>query len=545
MNYTQFRKKSATHFLLGVFLACSVTSCSSTSSENTGMNNNASVNDSSPTTTTAVATVDQSKELIFAASRDQAPGANDSVYCTINLGVWQPLVTQDELGKPSPALAESWESNEECTQWNFYLKEGVTFSNGVEFNADIVLENFKRYELGPFTSSFYGFNINNIYPNLEEVVAVNTHEVQLIFSEPYPMLPYAMTNFFSPMFEPSCFAEDGSFSTHAIGTGPFVITENVLGEYCSLIRNETYYGELPTIENIKFRVIPDANTRYSALMSGEIHAVGDIGAITPSLALELEKNSDYHVTSGASGIVHYLHSNGNAFPWDDVRMREGLSLIFNREEINQEFYSGYSTPATGFLSYAYSFYNDDLTLDYDFQRGKSLIEEVLGEERISVDFILSEGDMSRYPHKEQAEYMQAILSEVGIDANISTMAWSAVQEKLKTGDFDLCLKIQGMSSADPYALMKAYMHSEGSTNLSYGLGYANEEVDLILEDVLTELDMSSREAVYDTLQEIANEEFPTIPILFTRDVVACTSDLGGYVSTPYGIKSYTSLYWEN
>lgn len=539
----KMKSKALSLLLLGTMLATLLAGCGGSTTESSASPSASTSPSPSLSVTEAVELVDQSKELIFAASRDQAPGEQDSVYCTINLGVWQPLVTQDESGAPAPSLALTWTPNEDYTQWVFELREDVTFSNGVPFDADVVLANFDRYAKGPYTSSFYGFNIDSVYPGLEDVIALDEYTVQLNFAEAYPMLPYAMTNFYSPIFEPSCFAEDGSFDGFAIGTGPYYFTENVLGEYCTLVRNDNYYGELPAIENMKFRVIPDANTRYSALVSGEIHAVCDIGAITPSLAAGLEGNEDYVVSVGTSGITHYLHSNGNQWPWNDERMREGLSLIFDREEINNEFYNGYSLPATGFLSYASPFYNEDCTLDYDFERGKALIQEVLGDERITVDFLLSEGDMSRYPHQEQAEYMQAILAEVGIDANITTMAWSSVLERLGAGDFDLCLKIQGLSSADPYALFKGYMHSEGSTNNNYGLGYSNAEVDAILDAVLTETDMDARVAVYDSLQDVTALGFPTIPILFTRDVVACTSDVGGYVSAPYGIVGYTQLYW--
>ena len=489
------------------------------------------------------ANVDQSKELIFAASRNQAPGEKDSVYCTINLGVWQPLVTQDQNGAPAPSLALTWTPNEECTQWVFQLREGVTFSNGTPFDADIVKANFERYAKGPFPSSFYGFNIKTTYPGLEEVVVVDQYTVQLNFSTAYPMLPYAMSNFGSAMFEPSCFAEDGNFNGFAIGTGPYIITENVLREYCTLVRNDNYYGELPAIENMKFRVIPDANTRYSALVSGEVHALCDLGAITPSLAAELEKDDNFVVSVGKSGIVHYFHTNGNKWPWNDVRMREGLSLIINREEINNEFYNGYSIPATGFLSYASSFYNADCTLDYDLERGKALIDEVLEGQRVSADFLLSEGDMNRYPHLEQAEYMQAMFAEVGIDANILPAAWGTTKDRLTAGDFDFCLKIQGLPSADPYSLFNGFMHSKGSTNHTYGLGYNNPEVDAMIEAVRTETDIEKRKEVYDALQVQSTVDFPTIPILFTRDVVACSADVGGYVSAPYGIVGYTRLFW--
>ncbi len=43
-----------------------------------------------------------------------------------------------------PALATSYEANEDATQWTFNLREGVQFSDGTPFNADAVVVNLER-----------------------------------------------------------------------------------------------------------------------------------------------------------------------------------------------------------------------------------------------------------------------------------------------------------------------------------------------------------------------------------------------------------------
>ena len=42
-----------------------------------------------------------------------------------------------------PALAESWESNEDFTVWTFHLREGVTFHDGSTFDATDVVESYR------------------------------------------------------------------------------------------------------------------------------------------------------------------------------------------------------------------------------------------------------------------------------------------------------------------------------------------------------------------------------------------------------------------
>ena len=69
-------------------------------------------------TETPAAEVDQTREIVFAASRDQCPGEQDAYYASMSLGIWEPLITKDENNKPAPALATSWELKAERTSLN-------------------------------------------------------------------------------------------------------------------------------------------------------------------------------------------------------------------------------------------------------------------------------------------------------------------------------------------------------------------------------------------------------------------------------------------
>ena len=530
-------KKRTLSLLLAVACALSLSGCGGAPAPD--------AQTSAPAGSETPAAVDQTREIVFAASRDQCPGEQDAYYASMSLGVWEPLITKDESGKPAPALATEWEHNEDSTVWTFHLREGVTFSNGTPFNADSVLANFDRMKKGPFESSFYGMNIDTIYPGLVSYEKTDDYTVVLTLSEGQPLLDYTMVNYGSAIFEPSCFAEDGTFAGFPIGTGPYVVTENVLGQYCVIERNDNYWGTPGIAKTFRFKVIPGAETRYTALRAGEVQGLCDLGAISPSQAAEIDGDPAYNVSVGDSGITHFLNVNGGAFPFNDVRMREGLSLLLDRQTIIDSFYNGYGLAAGGFLNYTSAFYREQ-PVQHDPERGAELIREVVGDQEVELLFLLPGVDANRYPYQEEAEYIQSLLENIEgthIKVSIQQMDWGPCKEEMEVGNYNLCLKIQGLPSANPFSLFKGFMYTEGGTNISYGLGYHNDHVDELIEEAAACLDAGRLTEIYTELQEISAVDFPNIPVLYSQEVVASSSDITGYQATVYGLTGFTQVCW--
>lgn len=475
--------------------------------------------------------VNPDDEIVLAGYRNIAPGVDDAYYCSVILYVWEPLITMDEAGQPAAKLAESWEVSEDAKAWTFHLKEGVTFHDGTPFNADAVLYNFDRMRFEVKTSGFYNLNIDSFYPNLDQVNKVDDYTVELTFTEASPTLLYTMTNFGSAMFSPGCFDENYNFTGIAQGTGPFKITDNVKDEYVLLERNEDYWGEKAAAKTIRVKTIPDVNTRFSALKSGEIMGVIDLKAITPALAVELEKDENFAITTTNSTMIDFLCLNGTRAPFDDIRMRQALSLLIDRSAITENVYLGYASPTSNILNYSTPFYKE-FPVEYDVEKAQELIKEVVGDEKKTLTYLVQQDNTEQ---KAEAELIASLLQSVGLDVTIESYDWATIKEMMANGDYDLARAQQGLSNMEAITIFKRFMYSTGDQNVNYSLGVQDPEVDSLIDQADAELDLQKRQEIYDKLQEISVERQPVLPIYNEKTLMVYNKKLTGYEAQIYGL----------
>lgn len=476
------------------------------------------------------------KEIVLAAARDLAPGYKDPYFSTVILKTWEPLIAIADDGKLQAKLAEKWESDDTCTQWIFYLKKGVYFQDGLLFNADAVLQNFKRYRnMGYRPSNFYGFAIERIYPGLLKEEKLDEYTIKLSFKKPVPMLIYRMAGWGSAMFSPACFnTETGDFIDMAKGTGPLQIVERKDNEYTVLERFEGYYGTPAKAKRIRIKVIPAPETRYSAMKAEEVHGVIDLGGMPPILAEELLKDKRFAADSAKSTISHYLTLNGGRFPFSDERMRKALNLLVDREKIVKYYFRGIGTPTMSFLNSTNPFAKQ-YPVYTDKKEAIVLARSALQGKRVRIRFLLPQYGMARYPYKVVTELLQAEMRPLGLDAEI-VITDSMVQKKaMASGDFDISIGTRGLANLDPTSLLYEFFDSQGATNKASGIHYANQTVDMCFKDLETTYAMEARTALYQKINDELIMHPALVPLLEDRNLAVYNKKLSGYQAAVYGI----------
>ena len=516
--------------LMALALSLSLFGCSGGNADSGGQKD--STDDTTATNPPPQSTVDPDAEIVLAGYRNLAPGEKDGYYCSKILYVWEPLVTQDDTAAPIPCLAESWEMSEDGKAWTFHLRQGVKFHDGSDFNADAVIANFDRMKLGVKPSSFYPLDIDAHYPNLDAYEKVDGYTIRLTFTEPAPTQLYNMVNFGSAIYSPNCFDENGDFNGICVGTGPFAITENKLDEYVLLERFDGYWGDAAKAKTIRVRVIPDADTRFSALKSGEILGVIDLNAIPAALAVELEGNDDFALTTTKSTMIRFLTLSGTRFPFNDMRMRQAVSLALQRSVITDQLYYGFGTSTTNILNYSTPFYKE-FPVEENLEKAKELASEVLGGQRVTVTYLYNGAEAAQ---KSEAELIASWLGEIGIDCELMPTEYAVMREQLKTGDYGIARMQQGLSNSEPATIFRRFMLTSGDHNQNYSLGYQSDEVDALMAQAAAALDMDVRTECYNRIQEISTQEFPVMPLFNDMTLMAYSTKLTGYDAKLYGIE---------
>jgi peptide/nickel transport system substrate-binding protein len=286
---------------------------------------------------------------------------------------------------PIPALAEECVPNDAATEWTCTLRQGVTFHDGTEFNADAVVFNFDRWR---FTDNPYhfesqvfeyyeymwgGFDDASIITSVEKV---DDYTVKFVLSDSLaPFLANLAMDMFaisSPAAIEAAGEDYGLPGTGAVGTGPFKFVEWVEGDSITIEPNEDYWDGAPQVDVI-FRVIADDSARFLALQAGDIQGLEQ--AVVEDLAAA-EAAEDLYVTTRPALNTGYLAFSYRIKEFQDPLVREAIAHAINREGLIENFYGDYGEVATNFLPPLIWGHNDAIEdWTYDPELSRQLLAE--------------------------------------------------------------------------------------------------------------------------------------------------------------------------
>lgn len=365
--------------------------------------------------------------------------------------IYESLIVIDDNYLPQGCLAESWEESSNGKIWTFHMRSDIRFSDGSQVTAqDVVASaNYILEKARDENTTDHGFYSNLNY-FVDRITATDDRTVTvkakyskdkprtcfgLLYEMTFPVVPASQVNMDNPL-----------------GSGPYMITDFVAGDYMNLQANPNWWKLQPSVSQI---LLSFHETPSAVIQSYEYNRVDTV--FTRSLASSQYKTGTLSITMSyrTSQLECLLMNNSNAIMTPEVR--KAIRYVIDRKKIINSIYSGLAVE-TNFPFFPGTWmYNDSLDSQFvvNVEEAKRILADAGWEdlddngflEKTNPDGTTKSLSMKLFVYEEPdndvrvetANLISEWLADIGINCNVEPMTMANVAEKLSAGSFGLAL----------------------------------------------------------------------------------------------------------
>jgi peptide/nickel transport system substrate-binding protein len=439
--------------------------------------------------------------------------------------VFEGLLKPDSKGNVVPAIAESYSISPDGLTYTFRLREGVKFHNGREVTMTDVLYSLNRLkgsgEVRGLSSDFEKF-VSKIEATDGRTVEITLNTLNTDFLEKFiiAIIP----------------ADNPDHERNPIGTGPFKFVTYQPGQRVVIARYDEYWNpDLPLVDEVEFRIIPDNQAAIMSFMAGEVQMLPRLDAIQAEIL-----RGRYNLISAEQNMVQLMAMNLAREPFDDPKVRQAINLAIDKEEIIEIVANGYGTVLGSNMSPIMERYYQEGLEDYyktDIVAARSLLAQAGYPEGFKTKITVP----SNYQfHVDTAQVIVEQLKKVGITAEIELIEWSIWLDRVYTGrDYEMTIVgLTGKLSA--YDILKRYL-SDYPRNF---YNYFDPRYDELVNSAIKQTDIDKKAGLFKQAQVLLTEEAVAVYIMDPNFIVALAPNLFGYNIYPLYVQDMSTLYYE-
>jgi len=426
--------------------------------------------------------------------------------------LFDPLVWVANDGTAQLVLATSITPNADATQWEIKIPAGVTTHSGKPFTADDVLYSFQRIVtnkspamavLGPV--------------DLKSSKVVNPTTVLLQYSKPFSVLVDALSLSYFYM------VPRGFDPKKPDGTGPFKFESFTPGVQSVFVRNDNYWRKgLPYLDKIITIDIADESAQVSGLQAGQFDV---INALSAGSVAGLQ-GGGFTVDVSKSGTWVPFTQNADTKPFSDVRVRQAMRLIPNRQQMNEQVYGGHGLIGNDVFSpYDPSFPTDLPKREQDIPQAKALLKAA-GYEGLAVELYTcpaGPGEVSL------AQVYATQAKDAGVNVSIKQQS---------VGDFYTTPYLHVPFAMD-YGFNQLFLVNAAqlqAPGAAYNANHFNDpEYNSLYNTAIATVDQAKRKELIQQMAKIDYERGGYIIPVFTPGIQAYTSNVGGIKPSVTGV----------
>lgn len=430
-----------------------------------------------------------------------------------------------------PWLAQSWEVNDDATQYTFKLRPGVTFSDGTPLDATVVAKNFDVYGLG---NKELRQPVSEVVNNYDHSEVIDPLTVKFYFKRPSPGFLQGTSVINSGIISLKTLAlpfDQMGDATKIIGSGPFVVQSETLGKQIDLKVREDYnwapeksaHQGRAYLDEMKYLTVPEDSVRIGALIAGQANFIRQLQAYDEA---RVEKSGNKVYSVGTRGINNSIMFRPDNALVADLKVREALLHATNREEIVKTLYSSNYPLATSLMAHnAFGYSDQSAKLTFDLDKAKALLDEAgwkVGADGIRAkdgnQLILTAYEAAQQPQsKAMLQLIAQQWKRAGVILNVKAYdGANSVIDNLDPQKAPVMPLMVGR--ADPDVLKSLFYPKNRDALLQKGglsdkvKSFIDPDLNKLLEDVTAETDKQKRNAILIQASDYIIDHAYAIPI---------------------------------
>jgi peptide/nickel transport system substrate-binding protein len=440
--------------------------------------------------------------------------------------IFDSLVAHDAQMNIVPDLAEQWEARDPQT-YVFHLRKGVKFHDGRALTSADVKFTFDSILSGEIKTPKRG-----AFELVESIEAPDAGTVIFHLREPFASFVWNLT-------KPGIgIVPDGSgkeIAQHPVGTGPFRFASMTQDEEILLARNSDYFGTVPKISRLNFRIVPDAIVRALELRKGSADLA--FNSLGPDTVVTLRKQVGLVTDEGIGTSLAYVAFNFSDPILAHREVRQALAYSTDRASLIKYLLRGQARTAPSLLPPTHWAYEPNVQqYAYDPARAQQLLDSAgfrPGPDgvRLRLKLKTSTDESTRLLAQALADQWK----RVGVQLDLGPLEFATFYSDITHGSFQLyTFRWVGASNSDP-DIFEYVFNSKNVPPAGANRGhYKNATLDALLEQQRAEMDREKRKAILSEVQKIVAEDEPYINLWYTDNVAVHQTRVTGVVIPPAG-----------
>ncbi|SDP66063.1 peptide/nickel transport system substrate-binding protein [Lentzea jiangxiensis] len=437
-------------------------------------------------------------------------------------------------------LAHRWESSPDKLTWTFTVPDGKKWSDGVPITAHDVAFTYNLMltdEVARTANGSFVANFASVTAPDDRTVVIRTKTPQVtMLALDVPIVPRHV------------WEKVGSVKDHAndtmpvVGSGPFVLTEHVAGQFIKLHANKTYWRGAPKVDELHFVYFQNSDAAVQALAKGEVDLVNRMApaqfdslqgkpGVTRNKA-QGRRFTELVINPGAQTRTGVPIGDGHP-ALRDVRVRRALAQAIDLDALVQRVNLGYAEKGAGLVPPVFGkwHWRPDTSAQRPFDpaaAGAALDAAGFPRGADGTRFALRLIGRAGRAYDEQAsEYLKRSMSDVGIALDVRLVSDNQLNEITTAATYDLAFS--GWSAnIDPDFILGLHTCAQrpgadgkGGTTDTY---FCDETYDRLYARQLSEFDEDKRVEIVKQMQARFHDQVPAVVLAYDNALEGYRSD---------------------